>query len=507
MFIVTAKEMYDIDHYTISEIGLEGKLLMENAGRAIYEKVVRKVGEKDRIKVIVGSGNNGGDGFVIARTLQNNQYHVSVVQVVPDEKIKGDALVHKQIYIKFGGKVNTVSNHADLSKHLADTDVIIDAMFGIGITGKLREPFATMVSMINNIEAYVISVDIPSGLPADEGLKDFVSVQADYTVVIEAPKISAFLQHTSSYYGEWEVVTIGIPLQAFQTNVRRVLSTERAFVESLPKRKPFAHKGNHGRGLVVGGNSEMPGAVGMSAKAALRAGAGLISIGTSKDVASIIASQCFEATFQFLAETNGFLTDETEIPFHNFDAIAIGVGLGREPQTRKLVKRIVHDAQCPLIIDADGLYHIKNELSVLKQRTKPTILTPHPGEMARLLDITVSDLLVNPFRYSLEFAREYNVFLVLKGKYTIITAPTKEQAVNITGNPGLAKGGSGDVLTGISLAMVMQGQPVFRAICNACYLHGRSADLQVNDSNSERDLMATDVIDGISKVYRTYTFR
>jgi len=505
MYIVTAKEMYDIDRYAMEKMGIDGKLLMENAGRAVAEKAERHFDFSSAVFVLAGAGNNGGDGFVIARTLLDAGYDVQVAQAVPNEKIKGDSAYHKQLYVNFGGKVTQVTNEEDVSTILQGADVIIDALFGIGVKGNLRSPFYEMVEVINRLSSLVISVDMPSGLPADEGTAANMCVQADYTFVIGAPKMSCFLEHTSSFYGEWETVSIGLPRQAFDKLAGRRTWNLDAFQNTLPVRSIFDHKGDHGRGLVIGGSEEMPGSITLTVKAALKAGAGLITAGASSDVIPVIAAHCPEATYQKLPESNGFLTNEKAIQLEKQDAIAIGIGMGRQEASGALVGDILDRANVPVVIDADGLFHLKSKLPILKERENETIITPHPGEMAMLMDISVSELLQAPFHYASAFASEFGVYVLLKGRYTIITAPNGYQAVNHTGNPGLAKGGTGDVLTGVVLAQVMQRQTIFEALCNACFLHGSAADMQVETKHAYYDLMATDVIDGISNVYRIFS--
>ncbi len=496
--------MYDIDRYTVNEIGLDGKLLMENAGRAVSGKIESIIEKPNHICILTGSGNNGGDGFVIARTLLNQGYHITVVQVVPNQKITGDAHFHKNLLFSLGGSVIVSQEPSEIHELVRNSDVIVDAILGIGVSGVLRNPIAEIVSIINEAANLVISVDIPSGLPADEGIRDFQSVQASYTVIVEAPKISAFLQHTESFYGKWDTVPIGLPLHALQNNVKRISWTEDLFRQSMPTRETDAHKGNHGRGLIVGGNAEMPGSITMTIKAALRTGSGLITAGTTEKVIPVAASHCMEATYLKLGETNGNLNNDIPIPFKSFDAVALGMGMGRQQITGNLVRQTVEEATCPLIVDADGVYHLKPLLDLVRNRKGPTIITPHPGEMAMLLDVSVPELLVKPFTYSKIFADKYQVYVVLKGRFTIITTPAGEQFVNRTGNVGLAKGGSGDVLSGIILAMVMQKQSVYEALCNACFVHGSAADILVAKEHSVNDLMASDVIEGIGEVYRTF---
>lgn len=502
MFIAAAKEMYDIDHYTMEELGLEGKILMENAGRAVAERLKSMIKRNDRIMVAIGPGNNGGDGFVIARTLMESAYNIKAVQVVPDEKITGDARYHKDVWLNYGGEAEFVLSQTELESVLQKTDVVIDALLGIGVKGDLREPLNGMVKAINEAEAKVFSVDIPSGLPAGEGVMKFTAVKADVTLVIGAPKLSAFLQHTAHFYGEWYALNIGFPPFVMKKFTKRKYWGIQDVIRSLPKRGTFAHKGNHGRGLVIGGSSTMPGAITLSSKAALKSGAGLITAATVTAAFPAIHAHSPEVMCLPLSEKDGYITNKSAIPLNGFDAVAVGVGMGRKEVTGGLVAELLEQADVPLIIDADGLYHLKCHFSKLKERAHPAIITPHPKEMATLLDITVKELLEKPFYYTSHFAETYGVYVILKGKFTIISGPSGEQAVNDTGNQGLAKGGTGDVLTGVVLAMILQNKAIFEALCNACYIHGKAADLQIEKRQTYYDLMASDVIDGISDAYQ-----
>ncbi len=506
MFIVTAEEMYGIDRETMGSIGVDGKILMENAGREVSREIKKRITKKDVITVLVGGGNNGGDGFVVARTLHVEGYSVKVVQVVGDEKIKGDADYHKNLFLRCNGLIFYRDFISDEVKHiLKDSTVIVDAMVGIGVRGKLKDSILSIAQFVNESNKQVIAIDIPSGLPADEYHSEFYAVQADTTVVIGALKQSLFLQDTASYYGEWMMVSIGFPFEVIHQYTDKQWWNITDFQSSFPKRKENSHKGTHGRGLVIGGNHLMPGSVMMTTRAAVRSGAGLTTTGTSKSVISMMASSCNESMYIPIQEQEGYLSGASEIDYSVYDAVAIGMGIGRKKVTQKLIQETITAAKGILLVDADGLYHLKDQLNELKSRQKPTILTPHPGEMATLLDVTISEILQKPFSFSKEFAMEYGVYLVLKGKFTIITSPTGRQVVESGGNPGLAKGGSGDVLSGIILAMVMQDQPIFEAICNACYLHSASADNLVKEKHSVYDLTATDIIEGIPNVLRTLT--
>ncbi|MBM7571083.1 NAD(P)H-hydrate dehydratase [Aquibacillus albus] len=505
MHIVTANEMYEMDRVAMEKGGIDGRILMENAGRSITESMIPLLAKNSRILILVGAGNNGGDGFVIGRTLCNQRFHVTVLQLVPDEKIRGDAAYHKQLYINFGGKVHVDDQGKEIAAFLKEATVVIDAIFGIGIKGKLRPPFHQIIEAVNQSNTVKLSVDIPSGIPADEGVSFDTGVWADYTFVIEAPKMSAFLQHTAKYYGKWEVVKIGLPLASFDQVTARKVWTEEQVHFTLPKRDDYSHKGTHGKGLIVGGSREMPGSIAMTALSSLRSGAGLVSVGTVNEVIPSIVSHCAEATFIPLDSEKGVITGSQCLDYSVYNAIAIGMGMGRSEDTAELTRQLIKEANCPVIVDADGLYHISDDLELLKQREFPSILTPHPGEMSRLTGIPVKEIISKPFRIAEEFSKTYQVHLILKGPFTIVTDPKGKQWVNTSGNAGLAKGGSGDVLSGILLSMVMQPQLLVEALANGCYIHGKAADNLIVNKHSKQDLLATDVIQGLASVFRTFS--
>ncbi|CDQ21505.1 NAD(P)H-hydrate epimerase [Halobacillus karajensis] len=494
MDIVTAQEMYERDQTALEVAGLEGKWLMENAGRAVTYDLLAHIHKEHRIVVLIGAGNNGGDGFVIARTLLNLGYDVEAWQVVPDAKITGDAEAHKRIFQASGHPYRRLKSLEDLNTSLCRADVCIDAMLGIGVKGRLREPYADIVRLCNEKAVMRLAVDLPTGVPADEGEKDFEAFEAHYTSIIEAPKLSLFLQHAQPFYGKWSVVEIGLPVKQLPDHRRRLW--EIADVKkTLTNRDAYSHKGSHGKGLVIGGSRQMPGSVAMTARAALRSGAGLIAISTDPGAISSISPFIQEATF---VEGGGQVPDVS-----GYDGVAVGMGMGRESLRGEWIERLVCESKTPLLIDADGLYLLKNSLDALKQREIPTVLTPHPGEFAHLTGLSIGEILQSPFSHSKDFAERYGVYLVLKGPSTIITGPDGEQRVDVSGNSGLAKGGSGDVLSGILLSMMMQTDCLMDALSNGCVLHGFTADLLVQDGHSKVDLLASDVIEGLSRTFRT----
>ncbi|MCA0972796.1 NAD(P)H-hydrate dehydratase [Halobacillus litoralis] len=499
MDIVTAQEMYEWDRVAIQQAGITGKMLMESAGRAVAEDMLHHIGQNDRIVVLIGAGNNGGDGFVIARTLLNRGCDVEAWQVVPDDKVKGDAEAHRSLYLSSGYTYRT--NLDELEPSLKKADVIIDAMLGIGVKGTLREPFATIVRQANDQRARRLAVDLPTGVPADESDEQIEAFRADATTIIAAPKVSAFLQRTRPFYGSWSVVEIGLPVTMLPPPDREVWTKEKV-KETLQTRDNDSHKGSHGKGVIMGGSKLMPGSIAMTSRAALRSGAGLMTIATVDEAIPSIAPFIQEATFASLESHHGFASGQAP-DLSGFDGLAFGMGIGREPGTNELLQDVLRKMEAPLLIDADGLYELP--LDTVRAREHPTILTPHPGEFARLADVQVSDVLTHPFSLSRKFASEYGVYLVLKGPSTTITSPEGRQRVDVSGNAGLAKGGSGDVLSGILLAMIMQSGSIMDALANGCVIHGSTAEHLTESVHSRTDLLATDVIEGLPATFRTFS--
>ncbi|MGP4076054.1 NAD(P)H-hydrate dehydratase [Halobacillus sp. K22] len=504
MDIVTAQEMYERDKVAIGSAGIDGKMLMESAGRAATDDLVQRIKCEDQVLVLIGAGNNGGDGFVIARTLLNRGYKVEAWQVVPDEKITGDAEAHQEIFLNSGFELIKFSCMEEFLPSLYRADVLIDAMLGIGVEGRLRSPIAEIVGKANEHKALKLAIDLPTGLPAGEGVDNFDAFNADYTTVIAAPKISAFLQHTSPYYGEWNVVEIGLPVKKLP-EVKRNLWSVKDVKQTLPERGSHSHKGSHGKGVMAGGSYFMPGSIAMAARAALRSGTGLLTIATAESIIPSVTSYVREATFSGMEEKEGMITGQAIPELSNYDGAAVGMGLGRHEEAAGLVLHMLQECKGPLLIDADGLYALKPQLKSLKDRSAPVVLTPHPGEFAYLAGVSIQEVLQSPFRLSREFASAYGVYLVLKGPYTIITAPKGEQRVDMTGNAGLAKGGSGDVLSGILFAMILKTENILDALSNGCVIHGSTADFLIQEEHSKTDLLASDLVEGLSRTFRTFS--
>lgn len=505
MQVVTKDEMYTIDREAM-QLGLHGEMLMENAGQAATTNLVSRLSGDERILVVIGKGNNGGDGFVIARMLKSYGYVMEVWLAIEKKEISGDAEKAMHVYERSGYEVQSIHEKGiqAFKEALAESTHIVDALLGIGMKGKLKSPYKEIISLINKEQnKHVIAIDLPSGLTADSG-ECSEAIRADETISIHHSKLSAYTYPSRLYYGEIYVVNIGIPpIVSERVNEKRFVWTAEDVMRTFPNRNPDAHKGDNGKGLLVGGSKAMSGAIVMSAKAALRSGSGLLTIAMPEEASVPVASNVIEAMYTPCPSKNGQFIGELQLADDvQFDAIAVGPGMGRDEGSRLIVQQLL-EKDVPLLIDADGLYHLTELLDGLKARKVPTIVTPHEGEMARLLGLTPREVKANRFQLSRQFALTYGVYVVLKGPFTICTTPLGEQFINPTGNAALAKGGSGDVLTGIILSFIMQHSSLQAAICNAVFVHGLVAEELVATKHSPIDVIASDLIDSLPQVYRS----
>ncbi|MFT8317763.1 MAG: NAD(P)H-hydrate dehydratase [Sporolactobacillus sp.] len=496
MHVVSREEMQTIDQYTIKTIGLGGPILMENAGRAIETALVKFLKAKDKIVIVVGKGNNGGDGFVVSRLLLDRDYHSTTWLLPETDAIQGDARVHMDAFLASGGTLHDIKGDpGHFVRELENADVIIDALLGTGFHGIPYADYGQVIDQMNQAQAKIVSVDLPSGVPANGESFSHSAVLASVTLTLVCPKMAQFVQPAAKSFGRTEVLDIGIPKRSIQAcHVQRSIWSKEDVLRTLPKRNPFSHKGSNGKGLVIAGSQPMPGAAFFAAKAALRSGIGLLRISVPDEIKPIVASLLPEVMHQ----------SRGAIDFQGLNGIAIGPGLGRGQDMAEYVLRVL-ETDVPCVIDADGLYHLAGMLDRLKAQRKTVILSPHSGEMARLIGGSVRDVENNRFEVSQMFAKEYGVYLILKGRNTIITAPDGSQVINLSGNAALAKGGSGDVLTGILLGLLLQHKNVIDALCNAVYLHGALADDLVQTGHSQLDVLATDLIEQIPPVlHRLY---
>jgi NAD(P)H-hydrate epimerase len=490
MILVTAGEMQEMDRQTIATHGIPGLELMENAGRGATHVLLEQFGDQARagVGVFCGKGNNGGDGFVIARCLAEKGIDVSVYLLAKTAALKGDAAANLERLVPLDIRVIEIPDEDTFSKtksSLSDYGLLVDAILGTGLTSDVKGFFKTVINFINALNRNgiaVFAVDIPSGLNADTGQPCGTCIRAQGTATFGLAKIGHFTYPGAEYTGTLEIIDIGIPGSIVQAvGPKQYLLTSQQIRNYFKPRSADTHKGRTGHLLVIAGSPGKTGAAAMTAMSAMRAGAGLVTLGIAESLNPILETQVLEVMSALLPENqNGVLGNSALKDIKKMEAgktcLAIGPGIGQAEETRSLVKKIINQSQIPVVIDADGLNNIAGQTQLLKKIKCPAVLTPHPGEMARLMDVTPAEVQQNRLQCARDFATNFKVHLVLKGAATVIAHPDGSAYVNATGNPGMASGGMGDVLTGVLAGFITQGFSPEAAAHAAVYVHGAAAD-------------------------------
>lgn len=504
MKLLTVAAMRELDRRATDELGIPGVVLMENAGRGAADRICARYGAAlpGPVLVLAGKGNNGGDGFVIARHLRNRGWQVTILVLAQEAAVQGDAAVNLAILKKSGAFLRFAADRATLNLELATLPplrLVVDALFGTGLSSAVTGYQAAAIHWLNGCGAPVVAVDIPSGVDANSGRLLGPAVRADLTVTFAFPKIGHVLHPGAGLIGELAVVDIGIPT-AFSdacVNDAMVFVDGAAAAELLPPRPVAGHKGTFGHLLVIAGSTGKVGAAALAGAGGLRSGAGLVTVACPAAAHPALASQLTEAMSEPLAEADGGLASSAlariEAILEGKAAVALGPGLGLAEPTSNLVRRLVASLTLPLVLDADGLGALADDLSPLtKRRAGNTVLTPHPGEMARLCGLTVAAVEADRIGVARAFADRHRVVLVLKGARTVIAAPDGQVFINGSGNPGLAAGGMGDVLTGLIGGLLAQGLTPLEAAVLGVYLHGSAAD-RLRVSMGDAGLTAGDI--------------
>lgn len=513
MKVVTAAEMRQIDQDTIEGIGILGIILMETAGSAIVRAIQQHYPTCQRIGIFAGKGNNGGDGIVIARQLAHIGRDVRLFLVSPPDSFTGEAQINLQIAKNLGLRIEEILIEAALEpdtslNSIKSCELLIDAIFGTGLRGAVRDPIATVINAINRLPTPILSVDLPSGLDADTGHPLGTSVRADRTVTIGLPKRGLLMHPGAELAGKLEVADIGFPEQVVDAqNIKVNWTTAAQAAQWMPPRPPSSHKGSYGRVLVVAGSTGMTGAAALASEAALRAGAGLVTLATPKHLNPILESLLPEVMTLPLPETDaGSLSVSATSTILEFavktkSILAIGPGLSQHPETVSLVHQLIRENReqgldLRMVIDADGLNALAQVRETISFLNSETVLTPHPGEMARLTNTSVPVLEKDRISTAQQFASQYGVTLVFKGVPTVTGDPNGNLWVNSTGNPGMATGGMGDVLTGIIAGLMAQGISSENAAALGVYLHGLAGDI-VAERSGMPGLIASDVLKAV----------
>ena len=505
MEILNSEQMRRIDARTIRRMRVPAIVLMENAGLRTFDVLLDSYPDLDErlVLVLCGGGNNGGDGLVVARHLACLGSRSRVILAAPRRTLRGEALANLKAAEGVGLAVEEVATPAAWRRAagtIKDFDLIIDALLGTGLRGAARGLMARIIETVNASGVPVVSVDIPSGLSGDTAQVPGPAIRAERTVTFCRPKIPHIFPPADSFVGDLTIVDIGIPDAAVHAEKARLELLEREMLAPLlPDRRDAAHKGDFGHVLVIAGSRDRSGAAALVAKAALRGGSGLVTVAASPDCQRVLAPQLSEMMTASLPQTPGGSIAERAVNdalalAAERDILAIGPGLGTEPSTRSFVRSLVSRTRMPLVLDADGLNAFSSGKARLDGRRRALIVTPHPGEMARLVGSTTAAVQADRVGVSRAFARERRCFVVLKGYRTLVAAPDGQVFVNPTGNPGMATAGSGDALTGFIAALLGQKLGPLEACLLAVWLHGRAGDLAAEKVGLE-PLMAGDIIE------------
>lgn len=513
MKVLNSSQMREIDRKAIEEMGIIGPVLMENAGIQVFRTLLSRFPEvrKEKVVIVAGKGNNGGDGFVVARHLFNIGCKLDVLLIGTEKELKGDAALNCGIARKIGVDITEASTRAlweSQKDKLYQATIVVDALFGTGLTKPAAGLYAHVIDDINKSTAFKISVDIPSGLSSDTHLIIGPCVKADLTVSLAAPKIAHVFPPAEEYVGQLVVAEISIPPFLFDyQNLKLEMVERESLLPFFQRRKKDTHKGTYGHLFVISGSLGKTGAAIMAARAALRMGAGLVTVGTPRTCLPIVARSTVELMTEALEETEektialGALQRALSL-LEGKDALLIGPGISTHRSTSEFVVSLLPRVKVPLIVDADGLNIIAENPAVLSSLPRPAVLTPHPGEFARLVRLPTKEVLAKRIELVPEFSQKYGLYCVFKGYRTLVSSPDGRVFINPTGNPGMASAGVGDVLSGMIASMVMQEKKTLEAVLAAVYIHGLSGDIAAQRVG-ERPLTASNIITSLPRAIKS----
>jgi NAD(P)H-hydrate epimerase len=512
MIVVTAEQMREMDRLTIQKYGVPSLSLMERAGEAIARAILDNFGRgaKKGVLIVAGKGNNGGDGFVVARLLSKKRIPCEVVLLARKHELSPDAAHNLEAYTKRRGKVTEIADGSLglLSERLAGKGLLVDAILGTGTKNIVGGLYGEAITLMNASGVPIVAVDIPSGLDTDNGMPLGVAIQAEMTVALAYPKLGEVIHPGLNYVGDLAIADIGIDCRAVEEIAPYIELMEREDVRRLvPVREPDSHKGTYGHALVMAGSRGKTGAAILASRAAIRSGAGLVTLAAARPLNDIFATALVEVMTEPLPsnaaeEIQPLGDEEWRRLLARKDALLFGPGIGVNDATRSMLLWLLSNLEIPWVIDADGLNNLALEVDRLRSAKTPPILTPHPGEMARL--IAKDTTIVNQKRVEVarSFAMEHGCHVVLKGARTVIATTEGKIFINSTGNPGMATGGMGDVLAGMLTALLGQGFSPEDAMKLGVYLHGFVGD-RVAAKKGQIGLIASDIIDGLPSGIRS----
>lgn len=491
MKILSAQQLQELDRHTIGQEGITSAQLMERAAAAVETEIARRWNGETPVVVFAGPGNNGGDALAVARMLHEEGYDVTTYLINPLGKLSPDCQQNRDQLLECdGARLIEVTSQFE-PPHLTPRTLVVDGLFGTGLTRSLSGGFAVLIKFINSSPAQVVSIDMPSGLMCEDNTLNVRSniICAHLTLTFHRPKLSMFMADCQTYIGELKVLDIGLSEEkTAATDTPYLLAEEADICAMLRPRNPFGHKGTFGHALLVAGSYGMAGAAVLAARACLRSGVGKISIHTPTVNNDILQQAVPEAVLLHDPHAERITTPVDTTPF---DSLAIGPGIGTHSETALAFIEQVRHTHIPLLIDADGLNILGGHKGWIQQVPKDCILTPHPAELCRVGNQSTDSFGI--LSEAMQMAAEHKFYIILKGHYTAVCTPEGRVYFNTTGNSGMATAGSGDVLTGIILALLAEKYPALNACRLGVYLHGLAGDLAAKEMGEE-SIVASDII-------------
>lgn len=513
MYVVTPSEAKAIDQRAIDEFSIPGIVLMENAALKTVD-IIRKKYIKDccsgKVVVLVGGGNNGGDGMAIARHLMLGGIELEVFIFSPEDRITGDAKTNLDILKKLQAAIRWVEDRNDLSlldRELKGACLVIDSLFGTGLCRDIEGIVYEAIEKVNSHNVPVVAVDIPSGIHGENGHVMGIAIKADDTVTFGYPKRGHILFPGREYTGELHVVPISLPSDSAEAEgVSGFTLGDMEVAMGLKERPSDGHKGTFGHVAVIAGSTGMTGAACLTSMAALRTGAGLVTLGVPASLNPIFENKLTEVmTVPLEDKGTGYLLssgmEEIKKLITGKDVLAIGPGWGKNCDGLEILRNILAEFSIPIVIDADALNHISQDMELLSKHRGPVIITPHPGEMARLTIKSIKEVVEHPVDTAQKLARDYDIIVLLKGATSVVAHPDGRIYFNRSGNSGMGTGGSGDVLTGVIASFIAQGYSPYDAAVFGCYIHGRAGDY-AKDRLGEAGMVAGDILDALPLVLK-----
>ncbi|MGB9842797.1 MAG: NAD(P)H-hydrate dehydratase [Caldisericia bacterium] len=505
MKVVDTEKINELDKKMESEFGVSSQILMENAAISVVNFLFEEFNSLNDKKILIfcGGGNNGGDGFAVARKLFSLKARVKVFLLKDKESLKGDAKINFEIINKLGIIVFEKIDLIKIKEEIENSEIIIDAIFGTGLKREIEGEIKEIINLINNSNKYILSIDIPSGINGDNGKEMGISIKASSTVTFGLPKFGNLLLPGYERCGKLALSYISYP-----EDIYKDIKTQINFPIILPERKKEAHKKDFGDVLFISGSKKYMGAPYFSSYSFLKCGGGYSRLATVKSIVPYLSITGKEVVYYSMDETaDGTISIENfnrimEI-VDDVEMVVIGSGMGLNDETQKLMIKLIENIEKPVIIDGDGLTAIKDNLNILKNRKFTTILTPHMGEFSRLIKIEKEEIEKNKIRIVSETSTEFNSIIVLKGYHSLIVYPDGSLFINMSGNPGLAKAGSGDVLNGVICGMYGLGLNIFDSVRMGVFIHGYAADI-LKERLGEDGITATDLINFLPFIIKKY---